>query len=323
MGKAAMKRIVFLDRGTFSADIRFAHESIAGCDWQEYPATRPQDTVSRLRGAEVAAINKVRLTAEVLKELPDLKFIALTATGVDNVDLEAARRQGIAVSNVRDYATRTVPEHVFALLLALRRNLFGLHAAACDGRWSASDSFTLQTHAIGDLAGGTLGIVGAGNLGKAVARLGEAFGMRVLLAEQRGVKELRPGRSAFEDVISESDALSLHMPLTPATRNLIGAAEFARMKPGAILINTARGGLVDEAALLAALKSGRLGGAGIDVLATEPPPADQPLLTADLPNLIVTPHIAWGSRQAQQKLADEVIANIAAFYRGEPRNRVV
>ncbi len=318
-----MRRMVFLDRGTFAAGIRFSHDSIAGSDWQEYPATRPHDIVSRLRGAEAAVINKVRLPAEVLAELPELKFIALTATGVDNVDIEAAHRLGIAVSNVRSYATHTVPEHVFALLLALKRNLFGLRAAACDGRWSASDSFTLQTHAIGDLAGETLGIVGAGSLGRAVARIGEAFGMRVLLAEQRGAKELRPGRSAFEIVLNESDVLSVHMPLTPATRNLIGAAEFARMKPGAILINTARGGVVDESALLAALESGRLGGAGIDVLAREPPPADHPLLSANLPNLIVTPHVAWAGRQAQQKLADEVIANIAAFYRGEARNRVV
>lgn len=318
-----MRRMVFLDRGTFAAGIRFAHDSIAGSDWQEYPATRPQDTVSRLRGADVAVVNKVRLTVEVLAELPELKLIALTATGTDNVDTEAARARGIAVCNVPSYATHTVPEHVFALLLALRRNLFGLHAAAHDGRWSASDSFTLQTFPIHDLTGATLGILGAGNLGQAVARLGAAFGMRVLLSEQRGAAAPRPGRTAFENVLRESDVLSVHIPLTPTTRHLIGAAEFASMKPGAVLINTARGGLVDEAALLAALKSGHLGGAGIDVLATEPPPADHPLLTAQLPNLIVTPHVAWASRQAQQKLADEVIANIAAFYRGEPRNRVV
>ena len=317
-----MRRMVFLDRGTFSAEIRFAHDTIAGSDWHEYPATRPQDTVSRLRGAEAAVVNKVCLTAEVLTQLPELKFIALAATGVDNVDIEAARRQGIAASNVRNYATHTVPEHVFALLLALKRNLLGLRAAACDGRWSASDSFTLQTHAIGDLAGGTLGIVGAGSLGRAVARIGEAFGMRVVLAEQRNAQTLRSERMAFEQVLAEADVVSVHMPLTPATRNLIGAAEFARMKPGAVLINTARGGVVDEAALLAALKNGHLGGAGIDVLATEPPPPDHPLLIADLPNLIVTPHVAWAGRQAQQKLADEVIANIAAFYRGEARNRV-
>ncbi len=318
-----MRRIVFLDRGTFSADIRFAHDSIVGGDWHEYPATRPEDTVSRLRNAEVAVVNKVRLPAEVLTELPELKFIALAATGVDNVDIEAARRQGIAVSNVRNYATHTVPEHVFALLLALKRNLRGLHAAACDGRWSASDSFTLQTYAIDDLAGGTLGIVGVGTLGQAVARLGTAFGMRVLLAERRGATVVRPGRAAFAQVLSESDVLSVHVPLTSETRHLIGAAEFSQMKSGAVLINAARGGVVDEAALLNALRDGRLAGAGIDVLAHEPPPADHPLLTANLLNLIITPHVAWASRQAQQKLADEIIANIAAFMRGESRNRVV
>lgn len=317
-----MKRIVFLDRGTFSADIRFAHQSIAGSDWIEHPATRPEDAVTRLCAAEVVVSNKVRLPAEVLAELPDLKLIAVAATGVDHVDVVAARRQGIAVSNVRNYAAHTVPEHVFAVLLALKRNLLSLHAAARDGRWSASDSFTLQTFPMHDLTGATLGIIGAGNLGQAVARLGAAFGMRVLLAEQRGARDLRPGRTAFDRVLSESDVLSLHVPLTPAMRNLIGAAEFAQMKPGAIIIHAGRGGVVDEGALLNVLRSGRLGGAGIDVLAEEPPPPDHPLLTANLPNLIITPHVAWAGRQAQQKLADEVIANIAAFYRGEARNRV-
>lgn len=317
-----MKRIVFLDRGTFSVGIRFAHRSIADSDWQEYPSTRPQEVAERLRAAEVVVTNKVRLPTAVLAELTVLKLIAAAATGVDHIDIEAARRQGIAVCNVRDYAAHSVPEHVFALLLALKRNLPSLHAAACDGRWSASDSFTLQTYAIEDLTGNTLGIIGGGTLGQAVARLGQAFGMRVVLAEQRGAVVLRSDRTAFEQVLSDSDVLSLHVPLTPATRHLIGAVEFSRMKPGAILINAARGGVIDEAALLRALRSGHLAGAGIDVLAQEPPAADHPLLTANLPNLIITPHVAWASRQAQQKLADDIIANIAAFYRGETRNRV-
>jgi len=318
-----MRQIVFLDRGTFAADIRFAKDSLTDCAWREYPSTLPETLGERLRAAEVVITNKVRLPATVLAALPGLKLIAAAATGVDHIDIEAARRQGIAVCNVRDYATHSVPEHVFALLLALKRNLLGLHAAARDGRWSASDSFTLQIYAIDDLAGSTLGIVGAGALGQAVARLGAAFGMRVLLAEQRGAGKPRPGRTAFEQVLSESDVVSLHVPLTPATRNLIGAAEFALMKPGAIFIHAGRGGVVDEDALLRALRSGHLGGAGIDVLAHEPPPADHPLLTANLPNLIITPHVAWAGRQAQQKLADEVVANIAAFIRGERRNRVI
>jgi glycerate dehydrogenase len=215
-----------------------------------------------------------------------------------------------------------VPEHVFAVLLALRRNLIAYAAAAKNGEWSRAEAFCLHHWPIEDLAGSTLGVVGGGTLGQSVAKLGVAFGLRVLLAEQRGAP-LRPGRVAFEQVLAEADVLSLHVPLTPATRNLIGAAELARMKPSAILINSARGGVVDDVALIEALRAGRLAGAAVDVLTTEPPPADYPLLGANLPNLLVTPHIAWASRQAQQKLADEVVANIAAFLRGERRNRVV
>ncbi|MBI5612973.1 MAG: D-2-hydroxyacid dehydrogenase [Gammaproteobacteria bacterium] len=315
-------RIVFLDRNTFSDSIVFPVAGLAGCEWREFARTAPDEILARAADAGTIVTNKVKLPGALLERLPKLKLIAVAATGVDHIDVEAARHLGIGVCNVRDYAIHSVPEHVFALLLALKRNLPGLQAAARDGRWSASDSFTLHTHAIHDLAGGTLGILGVGTLGRAVARLATAFGMRVLLAERRGVASPRPGRAAFAQVLRESDVLSVHAPLMPETRQLIGAAEFAQMKPGAILINCARGGVVDEAALLAALRAGRLAGAGIDVLAQEPPPADHPLLTADLPNLIVTPHVAWASRQAQQKLADEIVANIAAFMRGETRNRV-
>lgn len=316
-------QIVFLDRNTFADGIRFPHERLSGCTWQDFAGTGADALPARAAPATILVTNKVRLPAEHLERLPQLRLIAVAATGVDHIDLAVAARLGIAVANVTGYARHSVPEHVFALLLALRRNLPRYSAAARDGRWSAAPVFCLHDWPIEDLAGSTLGILGAGRNGQGVARLAPAFGMRVLLAERRDAGTLREGRVPFEQVLAEADVLSLHVPLTPETRHLIGATELARMKPSAVLINTARGGVVDEAALLDALRTGRLAGAAIDVLATEPPPADHPLLTAELPNLIVTPHVAWASRQAQQALAEEVVENIAAFLRGERRNRVV
>ena len=314
-------KIAFLDRSTFSDCIVFPVASLTA-SWQEHARTAPEEVLTHAADATVVVTNKVKLSAALLEKLPQLKLVAVAATGVDHVDLAAARRLGIGVCNVRDYATHSVPEHVFAVLLALRRNLIAYAAAARDGAWSRAGNFCLLEWPIEDLSGSTLGIIGGGALGRSVAKLSVAFGMRVLLAEQRGAP-LRPGRVAFEQVLAEADVLSLHVPLTPTTRNLIGTVELARMQPSAILINSARGGVVDEAALVEALRAGRLAGAAVDVLTTEPPPADHPLLAANLPNLLVTPHIAWASRQAQQKLADEVVENIAAFLRGECRNRVV
>ena len=314
-------RIVFLDRSTFSASIAFPVARLAA-EWQEHARTAPGEVLTHAAEATAVVTNKVKLPAMLLEKLPRLKLVAVAATGVDHVDLDAARRLGIGVCNVRDYATHSVPEHVFTVLLALRRNLIAYAAAATNGTWSRAENFCLHNWPIEDLAGSTLGIVGGGTLGQSVARLGAAFNMRVLLAEQRAAP-LRPGRVAFEQVLAEADVLSLHVPLTPATRNLIGVSELARMKPSAILINSARGGVVDELALVGALRAGQLAGAAVDVLTSEPPPADHPLLCANLPNLLVTPHIAWASRQAQQQLADEVVENIAAFMRGESRNRVV
>jgi glycerate dehydrogenase len=316
-------RIVFLDRNTFAGSIRFPHETLAGCDWVEHDRTPPEEIPARAAGAEVLVTNKARLPAGVLDRLPGLRLVAVAATGVDHIDLAAAARRGIGVANVAGYAVRTVAEHVLGVLLALRRSLVRYNEAARTGRWSAAPAFCLHDWPIEDLAGSTLGIIGAGQNGQGVARLAQAFGMRVLLAERRGAATARPGRVGFEQVLREADAITLHVPLTPETRHLIGAPELARMKPDAVLINTARGGVVDEAALLAALRAGRIAGAALDVLATEPPPADHLLLAAGLSNLIVTPHVAWASRQAQQKLADEVVENIAAFRRGERRNRVV
>ena len=314
-------KIAFLDRSTFSDPIVFPIARLAA-DWQEHARTTADQVLTHAADATVVVTNKVKLPAALLEKLPQLKLVAVAATGVDHIDLDAARRLGIAVCNVRDYATHSVPEHVFTVLLALRRNLFAYAAAATNGAWSRAENFCLLDWPINDLAGSTLGILGGGSLGQSVAKLAAAFGMRVLLAEQRGAP-LRPGRTAFEQVLVEADVLSLHLPLTPTTRNLIGASELARMKPSAILINSARGGVVDEPALVAALRAGTIAGAAVDVLTAEPPPADHVLLTAKLPNLIVTPHIAWASLQAQQTMADQVVDNIAAFLRGERRNRIV
>lgn len=317
-----MHRIVYLERESIRATVRrpvFAHA------WQEYPRTLPGEMRDRLQGATVAIINKLPVTEALMAALPDLRMVAVAATGTNNVDLAAARARGIVVSNIRGYAAHTVPEHVIALLMALARNLAAYRASVAQGRWQRSDQFCFFDHPIRDLHGMTLGLIGRGSLGQGVARLAEAFGMRVLFAEHKGAAQVREGYVAFDAVLAESDALSLHCPLTDATRGLIGADELARMKPGAFLINTARGGLVDEAALAACLRGGRLGGAAFDVLSVEPPPDDHPLLAPDLlalPNFIVTPHVAWASAPAMQALADQLIDNIEAFARGEPVNRV-
>ena len=317
-----MERIVYLERESIIADVRrpsFAHE------WIEHAKTAPGEVIERLQGASIAIVNKVPLPAAAVDALPGLKMVAVAATGTNIVDLEACRRRGIVVSNVRGYAEHTVPEHVFALLLALSRNLVAWRESVQAGRWQQSDQFCLFDHPIRDLHGATLGIVGSGSLGSGVVRLAEAFGMRVLRAEHKGVPALRPGYTDFEDVLREADALTVHCPLTAQTQGLIGAAELRAMKPTALLINTARGGIVDEAALIRALKEGWIAGAGFDVITAEPPPADHPMVDPALlalPNFLLTPHVAWASRPAMQALADQLIGNIEAFVAGHPRNRV-
>ncbi|MGA7750462.1 MAG: D-2-hydroxyacid dehydrogenase [Gallionella sp.] len=314
-----MEKIVFLDAASIIADIRrpaFAHQ------WETYPATSADQTVARLKGATVAITNKVLLRRETLERLPGLKMVAVAATGTNNVDIECCRERGIIVSNIRNYSVHTVPEHVFMLMLALRRNLPAFRADVRNGEWQRSTQFCLFTHPVRDLHGSTLGIIGHGAIGKAVEQIAFAFGMKVLLAEHKAAAEVRIGYTAFDQVLRESDVISLHLPLNEQTRHLIGTTEFASMKSGALLINTARGGLVDEAALLDALRSGRIGGAGFDVLDKEPPTAGHPLLDLDLPNFILTPHIAWSGREAMQALADQLIANIEAYAAGAPQNRV-
>ena len=314
-----MQKIVFLDSDTVVADVRrpsFAHE------WQAYPATTSEQVVSRLRDANIAITNKVQLRREVLEQLPGLKMVAIAATGTDNVDIEYCRERCIVVSNIRNYSVHTVPEHVFMLMLALRRNLLAFRSDVRKGEWQKAAQFCLFTHPVRDLHATTLGIIGHGAIGKAVEQIALAFGMKVLFAEHKGVTAIRSGYTAFETVLRESDVITLHLPLNPQTRHLIGAAEFEQMQPHALLINTARGGLVDETALLEVLRSGRIAGAGFDVLAKEPPKVGHPLLDLDMPNFILTPHIAWSGRAAMQTLADQLIDNIEAFVAGTPNNRV-
>ena len=312
--------IVFLERNTFNVPFRkpsFDHE------WIEFGETTPDQVVDRLDGATIAICNKVQLRAEALSQLPQLRLIAVAATGTDNVDLAFCRSHKIAVCNTRGYAVNSLPEHALMLMLALRRNLIAYRADIKAGRWHKAQQFCLLDHSIGDLKGTTLGIIGFGTLGRAMAQLGRGIGMEVIVAERKNAAVVRAGRVSFADVLRLSDVISLYCPLTEETKNLISADELHQMKPGAILINTARGGLIDDQALLDVLHSGRLAGAGIDVLRNEPPRDGNPLLDVDLPNLIVTPHNAWASRQAMQTLADQLIDNLEAFIRGEPQNLVL
>lgn len=291
-------------------------------EWRFYGATTPGETAERIADAEVVVSNKVMMDASILEQAPRLKLIAVAATGTNNIDLAAAARLGISVCNIRGYATPSVVQHVFALLLSLTRRLDDYQQAVHRGRWQQSEQFCLLDYPIRELGGLTLGIIGYGELGRAVAEVAEkAFGMRILIA-QRPAGEARPARVPLHALLPQVDVLSLHCPLTEATRGLIGKTELSLMKPGALLINTARGGIVDEPALAAALREGHVGGAGIDVLQTEPPKADSPLLAGDIPNLIVTPHIAWASREARQRLTDQLAENIHAFMAGTPQNIV-
>jgi glycerate dehydrogenase len=317
-----MHHIVFLERDSIRADVRrpdFSHR------WDEHPLTVPDQVEERLRGASIVITNKVVLRRELLARLPDIRMIAVAATGTDNVDLEYCRRRGIVVSNIRGYAVNTVPEHVLMLALMLRRRVLLYRRDVADGKWQQATQFCFFDHPIGDLHGATLGLVGRGSLGQGVARLADAFGMKVLWAEHRGATQPRPGYTAFDHVLREADVISLHCPLNDGTRGLIGTAEIKAMKRDAVLINTARGGLVDEAALAQALREGWIAGAGFDVLSKEPPRDGNLLLDPELlaaPNFILTPHVAWASAAAMQTLADQLIANIEAFAAGAPRNRV-
>ena len=313
------QHMVFLERDSLKAQVRrpnFVHT------YEEYAHTTNDQIVPRLQRATVAIINKVRLDEEILAQLPSLKFIAMCATGYDGIDIAACRRRGIAVANIRNYAIHTVPEHVFALVLALRRNLLAYRQEIEQGAWQKSEQFCLFTHDIGELFGSTMGIIGGGAIGQATAAIARGFGMRVLFAYHPSPRKKDLVLTPLDQVFAESDVLSLHCPLLPSTRNLIGMEELRQMKRTALLINTARGGLVDEAALARALDEGVIAGAGFDVLTVEPPVNGNPLLGLRRPNFILTPHVAWASAEAMQTLADQLIDNIEAWVAGRPQNLV-
>jgi glycerate dehydrogenase len=307
--------IVFLDRSTLDARVRtpnFPHT------YKEYDVTEPSQIVERLKDADIAITNKVPLRAETLKQLPNLKMIAVAATGTDIIDKKYAAEHGIVVSNIRNYAVNTVPEHVIALMFALRRNLVPYVLDVRNGKWNEADQFCFFDHKIRDIAGSTMGIVGYGALGKSIAKLAKGLGMKVLYTDHFQID----GMVDLDTILRESDVITLHAPLTEETRNMIGEAEFKKMKNDALLINTARGGLVDEAALAKALKEGEIGGAGFDVLTIEPPKNGNVLLDPSIPNLLITPHVAWASQEAMQTLSDMMVDNIDNFVAGKPSNVV-
>ena len=317
-----MPRIVFLDRSSLGPTVRVTKPSFAH-EWVEYDRTRPEEVVARLQSADIAVCNKVPIRRAAIEQLPYLKMISIPATGYDAFDVDACAERGIVVSNVRGYATHTVPEHAFALILALRRGVIGFRQDVINGRWQQEQQFCFFSHPINDLAGSTLGIFGEGALGQGVARLGQAFGMRTLFAAHKNVQGLGPLYTPFDEVLETSDVITLHSPLMPATRNMIAAPEFARMKKRPLLINCARGGLVNEADLVKALDDGQIAGFGFDCLTSEPPVADNPILKVlDRPNVIVTPHVAWASAEAMQTLWDQVVRNIENFHAGQPTNNV-
>ena len=311
--------IVVLDRNTLvnrPFDFDFPHTL------SSYGTTEAHETLERIRGADIVITNKVVISAQAFAENPQLKLVAVTATGVNNVDVEAAKQNGTAVCNIRAYGNESVAEHAFMMMITLMRNLPAYQRDVAAGLWENSPFFCHLGAPMRDLNGKTLAIFGRGNIGKTLATYAQAFKMNVVFAEHKHAQSVRDGYVSFDEAIRSADVVSLNCPLTPQTANMIGEAELQQMKPGAILINCGRGGLVDEAALVAALKYGQIGGAGFDVLTQEPPRDGNPLLKARLPNLIVTPHIAWASQEAANRLFDILLDNINRFVAGNPQNLV-
>ncbi|GGC60183.1 D-2-hydroxyacid dehydrogenase [Marinobacter halophilus] len=308
-------KAVFLDSLTLGNDVDLSPiERVTG-GFTCHERTPPEQVLARIRGFDTVLVNKVVLGREHFEACPELKTIAVVATGLNNIDQAAAREHGVRVMNVTNYGRSTVAQHTMALILALATRLMDYNRDVRDGRWGKSDMFCLMDHPIMELEGKTLGIVGFGDLGQGVAERARAFGMNVVLGCRPGQT---PGevdgypRVPLDELLAQADVLSLHCLLTEGTRNLIGKRELSLMKLTALLINTSRGGLVDEMALADALRAGRIAGAGFDVLTEEPPRNGNPLLAEDIPNLIVTPHSAWASREARQRIVGITAANLAS-----------
>jgi glycerate dehydrogenase len=315
-------KAAFLDYDTVSnGDLDISALS-AAVDELRLFGSDDSETAKRLRDVEVVLLNKVELSRELLQGAPRLELVAVAGTGTNNIDVIAARELGVAVCNVRGYCTSSVVQHVWGLILSLTQHVSAYARVVSNGSWTKNEAAMVQSHPIRELHGRIFGVVGWGELGRGAAQVAEAFGMRVVIANRRGQNPM-PDRVDLDELLAMADIVSLHCPLNDSTRGLMGSREFALMKPDALLINTARGGLVDGHALAAALKGGRLGGAGIDVLPHEPPLEDDPLLDPDIPNLILTPHVAWAAREARQRCLDEMAANIKDFREGGRRSRVV
>jgi glycerate dehydrogenase len=311
-------KIVTLDGDTLPSSLTPPNE----CDeWIWRGDTPAGEVADALQGAQIAITNKVKLTADVLRNLPQLRYICVAATGYDCVDVACCRKLGIAVSNVPGYSTVSVAEAAIGYIFALRRHLLEYHQRAMT-EWRSAPHFCIHGSPIEDIEGATLGIIGKGDIGRAVARKASALGMTVLFAERQDAEKARDGYLPFDDVLAQSDILTLHCPLSAQTNQLFNADVFGKMKPGALLINTARGGLVDDAALADALRRGQLGGAALDVLAEEPPRSPTPLLAQDVPHLIMTPHVGWASRRSVKNLMAGLSDNLSGWFAGSVRNRV-
>ncbi|MFO1146835.1 MAG: D-2-hydroxyacid dehydrogenase [Alsobacter sp.] len=314
--------IVFLDAETVPPEIvipalPFAHRLTV------HQKTAPGEVAGRIAGADIVITNKVPVSAASVAAAPRLRLVAVAATGTNIVDVAACTARGVGVCNIRGYAVNTVPEHTFALILALRRSIVAYQESVARGRWQEANQFCYFDYPIHDLAGSTLGVIGDGVLGKAVARLGEAFGMRVLFSTYKGVEGMGPLYTPFEEVIRVADVITLHAPLTPASKDMIAAPEFAAMARRPLIVNTARGGLVNEEDLAVALETGQIAGAAFDVVSVEPPPANHPFMRLmHRPDFILTPHVAWASREAVQSLVDQLFENIALYVAGKPRHLV-
>jgi glycerate dehydrogenase len=318
-------------KGVFLDSDSIAHERLdlgklneLPIEWTFYPQTTPEQRQERIGDAAIVLTNKVPMDAEIMAACPSLKLIAVVATGTNVIDIEAAKKYNIGVANVAGYGSYAVAQHTMTLLLALAANVQRYSDDVRAGKWAEQDQFCLLDYPMYELKGKKLVIVGYGEIGQSVAHMAEAFGMEILVASSRpnqdsfGIVDRRP----LEELLPIADAITFHCPLTDATRNLIDAPQLKAMKPSALIINTARGGLVNEAALAQALKDGEIGGAGIDVITVEPPTAGNPLIDSEIKNLILTPHCAWGPDETRQRLLNEVVSNVEAFLNGESRNRL-